>query len=101
MYEIDRRLNAGFSELRKRGYFAQRGWQCCATCGTAALPSGTTHYAFTHSHSERTLRERGYAHVYWEGDGWSVTKAFLEAGLAVTWDGDPAKAIRVCLPPGG
>src|SRR6478609_414586 len=37
-------LTAGFQTLRARGYFAEQNWQCCQSCGVAAIPDEYTDY---------------------------------------------------------
>jgi hypothetical protein len=98
-------LTKGFGIIRARGYEAHEKFWCCQSCGCAALPEGTKNYVFYHEQDEERIREaekrglRPDTHLAWGGDGEEIRKAFLEAGLAVTWGGDENTRILVSLPP--
>lgn len=110
-------LAKGFKNLRKQGYVGRQSWQCCMTCGCAALPEGTTKYAFYHRQNTSDLKWAigGYFHrsstlktvkredvgVYlsWGGDGAVISKAFADAGLVVDWDGSESTKVWVGLGP--
>lgn len=92
------RLKRGFEALRKRGYFARQNWQCCNSCGCAALPTGTERYVFYHAQDDERMRSIGSVYLTWGGDGYEIWQCFLEAGLAVTWDGRSDTRILVSPP---
>ncbi len=46
------RLEAAFAELRNQGVEAHTRWQCCMSCGLAALPEGTTQWVFWHEQDD-------------------------------------------------
>lgn len=121
MSEFRTKLTKGFDLIRKRGYFARQRWQCCQSCGCAALPDGITNYIFYHAQDAEALKEaedllmhgsyssrfdtdtkkaqdRVGVMLAWGGNGQAIQKAFLEVGLAVTWDGSTNTRIWVSLP---
>lgn len=97
MNEFRAKLTKGFEALRRRGYFARHNWQCCQSCGCAALPEGTEFYVFYHRQDAARLRDSSHPGVMlaWGGDGEEIRKAFLEVGCAVTWDGAERTRIYV------
>ena len=88
-------LNAGFAELRERGYFAKQNWQCCQTCGVAAIPDDVTDYVFYHSQDAERLAEEDIVNLSWGGNGHEIAKVFRDKGLAVGWDGTDGRRIGV------
>lgn len=94
-------LNQGFKNLRKAGYAGRQNFTCCMSCGNAALPEGTTKYAFYHRQDAANMidaahrRQRLGVMLAWGGDGIVIAKAFEDAGLEVQWDGTDAKRIHV------
>lgn len=100
-----RRLTRAFALARQRDYFARQSWQCCQSCGCAALPDGIEHYVFYHrqdaEHMADAARrlERPYVYLSWKGDGHELRRIFVDAGLAVEWDGTTSQRIKVIMPP--
>jgi hypothetical protein len=88
-------LTAGFQTLRARGYFARENWQCCNTCGVAAIPDEYTDFVFYHSQDAEWIAEDDAVRVTWRGDGNEIAKVFRDAGLDVEWDGSKQRRIRV------
>jgi hypothetical protein len=91
-------LNAGFAELRKRGYFAKQNWQCCQSCGVRAIPDDVTDYVFYHNQDAERLAEADEVHLNWGcnvSNGHEIAKVFRGNGLAVDWDGTDHRRIHV------
>lgn len=81
-------LNKAFRELRKKGYFARRHWQCCQSCGWAAIPEGQEDKAvFMHEQDEDCFRDTGKAYLAWSGDGQEIIGVLESSGLTVHWKG--------------
>ena len=92
-------LQAGFRELQNCGYFAQASWQCCNTCGVAAVPEANAgKYVFYHEQEAIQLCERDEVNLNWAGDGKQIAAAFERHGLTVNWDGTPQRKICVSAP---
>lgn len=89
------KIAAAFKSLEKRGYFARAAWQCCQSCGCAALPEGTENYVFYHRQDVDCLRETGGCYLAWGGDGQAIADAMRAEGLVVEWDGSPTTRILV------
>lgn len=91
-------LNKAFRELRKRGYFARRHWQCCQSCGWAAIPEGKEDKAvFMHEQDEDCLKDVGVAYIAWEGDGQEICDVLMRSGLTVQWDGTANQRIKAMV----
>lgn len=96
---LQRALARGFDGLRVRGYFATQNWQCCQTCGCAAVPDEfARRYVFYHAQNADDLRERGETHLAWAGDGSEIVEVFRAEGLRVEWDGSPGRRILIGAP---
>jgi hypothetical protein len=88
-------LNAGFAELRKRGYFAKQNWQCCQSCGVHAIPDDVTDYVFYHEQDKLGMAEEDSVHLSWGGNAHEIAKVFRGHGLTVDWDGRDIVRIEV------
>jgi Domain of unknown function (DUF6891) len=94
-------LQAGFRDLRDRGYFAQQNWQCCNTCGIAAVPEWyAERFVFYHEQEAVRLCEKDEVSLNWAGNGEQIVEAFQRLGLKVEWNGKPERKICVSAPPG-
>jgi hypothetical protein len=89
------RLATGFSNLRKRGYFAQQNFWCCQSCGCRAVPDeNADQYAFYHDQDEDGLRQaeklnnvdRIGVYLAWSGNPKVIRSAFELAGLRIEHD---------------
>jgi hypothetical protein len=79
-----RSLNAGFAELRKRGYFAKQKWYCCGTCGVAAIPDDVTDYVFYTLQAAERMAEKDSVYLSWNGDGMRSQRCFaVMASLSI------------------
>lgn len=110
--EFARRLRRAFAGLRRRGFFARLSWQCCQSCGNAALPeqyNGRRDYsvAFCHRQDMEHAREDGAIYVAFGARvnssampveereqqererevGRAIVEEAARAGLYVEWDG--------------
>ena len=99
MKTFRQRLTRGFALVRRRGYVAKQNWQCCLGCGLAALPEGTTKYVFYHAQDAKRMDQTSSVYLAWGGYGYEIRQCFLEAGLAVTWEGREDQRVLVSLPP--
>jgi hypothetical protein len=88
-------LNAGFAELRKRGYFAKQNWQLCQSLGLDAIPDDVTDYVFYHQQDTWIMAEEDSVCLSWHGDGREIAKVFRGKGLAIDWDG--SDRCRICV----
>jgi hypothetical protein len=92
------RIAAAFKALRKQGFETHMNWQCCQSCGGAALRDGTSRWAFYHRQDatgfNRDGNIRDAVHIAFGAtveDGQAIQKALTDAGLRVAWDGTVAK----------
>jgi hypothetical protein len=105
--EFKRRLTAGFQVLRfEYDYFAAQCFQCCMTCGCAAVPDKyAERYVFYHEQDaqdldEATTREKLGVYLAWAGDAEKIRKVFENAGCTVVHDGNtngafgPARGLK-------
>lgn len=94
-------INKAFRELRKRGYFARRHWQCCQSCGWAAIPEDKEDKAvFLHRQDEDCLKDVGVAYFAWAGDGQEICDVLMSNGLTVQWDGSDSTRIKATVEEG-
>jgi hypothetical protein len=94
---IDMRTNLtkAFSKLRQAGFFARQNFQCCQSCGCAAIPEGVENYVFYHSQDREDLRESGSCYLAFGGDGHKIVKVLNEAGVRTEWNGSDSQRIRM------
>jgi hypothetical protein len=98
--EFRDKLTQGFKNIRKQGYFARQNFWCCQSCGCAAVPPEYTHrYIFYHNQDAERINKDLGVYLAWGGNGEEIQKAFLEADLAVKWDGTNDARIYVSAPP--
>lgn len=98
MSETRERIKRAFRALRGKGYFARIGWQCCTSCGVAALPEGTERYAFCHRQDDEGINSDAGAYVAWGGDPLEIIHALSSEGLETEHDGTPTMKIFASLP---
>jgi hypothetical protein len=116
------KLMAAFAEMRDSGMFARQNWQCCMSCGCAAIPDKYKKgYVFYHGQEATRLAEIerkaaqqrtttktedvGVQLCYGagaDGDeadavtiGQYIAFVLRKHGLGVDWDGDASKKIWV------
>ena len=98
------KLNQGFANIRKEGYFAKQNFWCCQSCACAAIPDENAKaYVFYHQQDADGLREdksedKGI-YLAWAGDPMVIRRAFEYAGCKVEHDGDIKDRIWVCDAP--
>jgi hypothetical protein len=57
-------LRSAFEELRELGYFAKMNWQCCTTCGWAAVPDNRADkVVFFHGQDADNLVDTGECYL--------------------------------------
>jgi len=108
-----KRIAKAFAELESKGYFTAMQFQCCQSCGWAAVPEGKDKVVFYHDQDSYAfgypelgedyndtgnLRYRMY--LSWSGDAEEIIKALSEQGLEAEWDGSVETRIAI-LPPAG
>lgn len=92
------RLDRAFQELRvSHRFIAEADWQCCNTCGVAALPAGTEDFVFYHRQALDNLVDTGGCYLNWGGRLETIRTALERQGLFVGHDGSEAKKIFVTL----
>jgi len=104
------RLDMAFAELESMGVVARQHFTCCQTCGNAEIGDeieqtpGARGYVFYHfQDTERAVEGDGLCLCYGSTEaqtepiGHEVVDALQRNGLAVSWNGDLAKRIRVDL----
>lgn len=101
-----------FSALREKGYFAEMHFQCCQSCGWAAVPEGQEKAVFYHDQDQFAFGDepggdsdnRGNLvhplYLAWSGDAKEIIECLSQHGLETEWDGTPEMRIAI-LPPGG
>jgi hypothetical protein len=93
-------LQAAFRDLQNAGYFAQQIWQCCTTCGVAAVPKRYEKFIFYHEQDAVRLCEKDEVLLSWAGDAQQIIRAFRRNELTVEWNGDPGRKMCVSAAPG-
>ena len=66
--DLKAKLTVAFRALRRAGYFARQRWQCCMSCGFAAVPEGKDKVVFYHAQDSQRMYE-GAVYLAWAGDG--------------------------------
>lgn len=98
--EFKASLTQAFRALRKEGYWARQNWQCCQSCGWAAVPEERGDKAiFYHAQDARHIRGRvPTVMLAWSGNGEQIVN-ILKQFVDVDWNGSPNNRIH-CLPQG-
>ena len=105
------RLDAAFAELEAERIVCRQNWTCCQTCGHAEigaeLQPGSRGYAFFHQQdTEAAADGEGLYLAYGAGSddakeqlavAEEIARKLRENGLAVEWNGQLDKRIRVTL----
>ena len=96
--EFKASITDAFKALRKEGYWARQNWQCCQSCGWAAIPGQKDDKAvFYHRQDAEDLRSRPPSVMLaWAGDGSKITE-ILKQYVDVEWDGLDSTRIN-CKP---
>ena len=80
--EFNTKLKAAFKDLRKRGYFARMDFQCCQSCGWAAVPAGREHkVVFYHNQDKHSINESRGTYLAWGGDAAKIQEVLKAHGL--------------------
>ncbi|KQO56456.1 DUF6891 domain-containing protein [Sphingomonas sp. Leaf257] len=92
-------VERAFNRLRINGYRCEQDWQCCMSCGWAAIPDEEAdHAVWYHSQDRAVAFDTGKLLLVWQGDA-ALIRSCLEAeGLAVEHDGTVERRIRVEMP---
>jgi hypothetical protein len=90
------KITSAFKELRKQGYFARQNWQCCQSCGWAAVPNNKGEkVVFYHNQDKEILNKNGECFLAWSGDGDEIIKILTKHDIKVEWDMDPNTRIKI------
>lgn len=94
-----KKLHEAFAFLEGKGFVAPReAWQCCSSCGCAALPDGTTKFVFYHKQDLEGLKAgQGMFLTFGEtlDEGKDIIKVLEAAGVPYAWDGTLSRRIEV------
>lgn len=91
-------VERAFNRLRINGYRCEQNWQCCRSCGWAAIPDeDASHAVWYHSQDRDHGLNTGELWFVWDGDPGAIREAFEAEGLSVTHDGTHAQRIMVKL----
>lgn len=95
------KLDKAFSDLEKKGYFAERALACCQSCALHEVPDECENLCvFTHDQDEATLMETGSTYLTWsapDDNPKEIIKALKDAGIKVEWNKSPAKRIKITI----
>lgn len=90
------KLNKAFRELRKLGYFAKQNFQCCGSCGWAAIPKEKREKAvFYHSQDNAFFKEKGQVYLAWNGNGSEIESILRANGILTKWNGTNEERIQI------
>lgn len=118
---VKERINAAFKAMRKHGIVARMNYQCCSSCGWAALEIDYPKFdddndtaVFYHRQDAESFDERGNLrtgkywnshnelvertidlYLAWMGDGETIVHFLQAQGLTVKWDGSSNTRIAV------
>jgi hypothetical protein len=77
-------ITTAFTALRKLGYFARQRFQCCQSCGWAAVPEEAAgKVVFYHQQDASRLKEGGDLYLAWSGSADEICSALEAQGLTV------------------
>jgi hypothetical protein len=95
---MNNKITSAFQELRKKGYFARQNWQCCQSCGWAAVPDGKKEkVVFYHNQDKDSLNSEGECFLAWRGEGNEIVEALTKHGIGVQWDKNPNTRIKIII----
>lgn len=98
-----RAFNVAFRELRKQGFIARQNYQCCQTCGWAALDcdynvGDDDNVVFFHRQDADSFLNGNLKSVLfmsWQGDGDAIKRVFESHGFSVEWNGAESERIGI------
>ena len=91
-------VERSFNRLRLNGYRCEQNWQCCMTCGWAAIPwEHADQCVWYHSQDRDCAMQTGRLFLAWQGDAALIREAFEAEGLTVEHDGTIEKRFQVWL----
>ena len=94
-------MAAAFRSLRAAGYFARMDWQCCQSCGWAAVPDGCETAVFYHRQDAKAFAASGNIagqsalFLAWAGNAAVICGALVATGLHVLVPPDASTRIKV------
>lgn len=96
------KIESAFALLRHQGYACYADWECCQSCGWAAIAEihpNTKRAVFYHHQDAASLGPFGMLtdtlYLAWAGDGEQIVRALRDAGLRTTWNGNDQARIAV------
>lgn len=98
------KIESAFALLQKQGYACYADWECCQSCGWAAIAElrpGTRQVVFYHHQDASSLSPFGMLtdalRLSWDGNGEQIIRALHAAGLRTSWNGN--KEARIAIVP--
>ncbi len=90
------KIERAFEELRAFGYFAKQNFQCCQSCGCAAVPEEfAERYVFYHYQDAEDLERDGSCYLAWAGDFGLIERILHRNGIYTEHDGEPGTRIYI------
>jgi|688.fasta_scaffold869179_2 hypothetical protein len=81
-------LSLAFKHLRKKGYFARMNFQCCQSCGWAAVAEQQADKAvFYHAQDHESFKEGEDLFLAWSGNAYEIIGILHRRGLICEWNG--------------
>jgi hypothetical protein len=96
-----RKIAVAFRTLRERGYITKMDWQCCMSCGFAAIEEyhgPVSKLVFYHGQAAANLLEDGSCYLNWSGNGREIVDTLKRHGLKVKWSGGAYEGIKITIP---
>ncbi|KAA9018283.1 DUF6891 domain-containing protein [Sphingobium limneticum] len=89
-------VERAFNRLRINGYRCEQDWQCCRTCGWAAIPCEDADLCvWYHGQDLADAVATGELMLMWQGDAAMIRDALEAEGITVIHDGTIEQRIRV------
>lgn len=93
-----KKLKVAFEALQSAGYFAKQNFQCCSSCGWAAISKKEAKKAvFYHMQDNDDLKEKGYCYLTWSGKGSEIVEILNDNGIKTEWNGNKKTRIKILI----
>lgn len=97
MFNGKENLNNAFKELRKLGYYAKQNFQCCQTCGWAAVPEDKDKVVFYNAQGLECLMDTGECCLYWAGDIDEIATVLEKHGVLLKKPASKDEAFEITI----